>query len=137
MSLKGTQPLSALGSHCVFRPSAARICRARRTHPPAPTAGLLKKFASDGFRPEGRKKLTSAAETHVGFSGSLSAARQFASRAAGFTAFTLIGRFRWRPPLKLYSTLSERSRPSSRSKVRLAWFEYAYWKFFALGNPNG
>src|SRR5438445_8167293 len=70
MSLKGTQPLSVLGSHFVFRPSAARICCARRTHPPAPTAGLLKKFASDGFRPEGRKKLTSAAETHVGFSGS-------------------------------------------------------------------
>src|SRR2546421_12984728 len=70
MSLKGTQPLSVLGSHFVFRPSAARICCARRTHPPAPTAGLLKKFGSDGFRPEGRKKLTSAAETHVGFSGS-------------------------------------------------------------------
>src|SRR5713226_1362813 len=76
---------------------------------------------SAGLNPDGRKKLTSAAEIQVGLRGSqgtleptprgpnvaapergsLRAACQLAIRNCGFTAFTLIGRFRWRPPLKL------------------------------------
>src|SRR5579862_1033039 len=57
MSLKGMQPLSEVGSQLAFSPSAAIICCARNTQPPAPPAIAAR--ASEGFRPEGRKKLTS------------------------------------------------------------------------------
>src|SRR5437667_5632818 len=62
MSLKGMQPDKVVGSHLAFKPSAARIWFARVTQDPAPSA--LRKFAIDGFSPDGRKKLTRAAATH-------------------------------------------------------------------------
>src|SRR6266702_6869419 len=141
MSLKGTQPASVLGSHAVLSPSACMICCANATH------GVANKTCPrEGFRPEGRKKLVSAAATHgapvvrlnpqgvpplptpngpneAPEFGSPRATCQFASSGAVFTAFTLMGRFRWRPPLKLYSKLSDMLWPSSCSKVKLAWCE--------------
>src|SRR5207245_10548883 len=99
---------SVVGSQLAFSPSAARIDCARVTQPPAPIA--LKKFASEGVSPEGRKKLTSAAETQVGFtglhgllqptargprlaleSGPLGLACQFATKNCEFTTFAVLG----------------------------------------------
>src|SRR5438067_2341364 len=63
MSLKGTQPLRVRGSRAALRPTACKICCARPRHGAA--SGLDKNArASDGSNPEGRKKLTKAAETH-------------------------------------------------------------------------
>src|SRR5512135_3669647 len=59
MSLKGMQPTSDSGSQLAFKPSAAMIWLASPTQAPAPPA-----CASEGFKPEGRKKLTSEELTH-------------------------------------------------------------------------
>src|SRR2546425_12223777 len=63
MSAKGTQPVKPLtsGLHFVFRPSACKIANASCTQAPAPPA--ISAFARDGFKPDGRKKLASAAIT--------------------------------------------------------------------------
>ena len=126
------------------RPSEMAICSAKATHWPPPLA--FTKLASDVFRPDLRKKLSSAGVTYGpcgpmphGFtpdavatvSGlevalavpgcavpaftAATALRQFAVSSAGFTGFTLMGRFRWRPPVELKATLSERLWPKSCS----------------------
>jgi len=92
------------------------------TQEPAPTA--KRKLAIEGLIPPGRKKLVNAEETQgkplFGLmpkgaepvptwngpaealeAGSLKAACQFAVSRSPRTVLALIGRFRWRPPLKL------------------------------------
>src|SRR5215472_9883680 len=76
---------------------------------------------SDGLIPEGRKKLSSAGGTNAPAGPTLQVAivsglvkrgcalakaqelarSQFSIRALGFAGFTLIGRLRWCPPVKL------------------------------------
>src|SRR5581483_7793325 len=163
MSLNGMQFAKVAGSQLARRPSAARIWFANVTHSPAPCD--VKKLASDGFNPDGRKKLVKAAATHgapealtpqgappavAGSAptpsgpsvlapevGSVKAVCQFASSACGRTALALIGRFRCRPPLKLYSRLRDRLCPMSCSNVKFACCEYGYWNLFDVGNPKG
>ena len=58
---------------------------------------------------------------------------QFFTSKSPRTVLALIGRFRCRPPLKLYARLNAKPPPRSCSKVKLACCEYAYTKFFDCG----
>src|SRR5271165_189000 len=122
MSLKGMQPVRPLarGLHAVLNPAACRMDSASSMQP---CAGVpINAPASDGFSPEGRKKLARAAETQgwppgltpqgaapeptargppeAAEVGSVRAACQFRTSQSPRGALALMGRFRWRPPLK-------------------------------------
>src|ERR1039458_9213436 len=126
MSPKGTQPTKVAGSQLVLKPWEAnpfRICCARPTQSEvAPIAPAI-----EGFRPPGRKKFireestaTGAPEgvnTHPTVNGLAGgvwpvasaypyADMKFATIKSPRMVLALIGRFRWRPPLKLYARLS-------------------------------
>src|SRR5258708_37140386 len=115
-----SDPELANGSQVALKPGpdCARIALARETQPPPPCE--ITASAIEGLTPPLRKKLTRAAETQVGLSGSQGmllptnsglelavapesgsdcAARQFATRASPWTALAWIGRFRRRPRL--------------------------------------
>src|SRR5258708_38844907 len=63
MSPKGTQLVRPVaGLQLAFRPSAARTVFANPTQAAPPEARYAS--ATDGFRPDGRKKLTKAAGTY-------------------------------------------------------------------------
>src|SRR5438270_12381061 len=100
----------------------------------------------EGFRPPGRKKFISEASTNGsglvgvlqpltvnGLAGrgcpeeaaSTIAALKFFTIRSPRIVFALMGRFRWRPPLKLYARLSAKPWPRSRSILRFACCEYA------------
>src|SRR5436190_19837131 len=122
MSLKGMQPVSPLleGSHAVLSPPCCRTANAALMQP---CAGVpISALARAGFRPPGRKKLVSADETHgtpltnpqgaapaptnsgpaAAFDvGSLRATCQFLAIKSPRVVLALIGRFKWRPALKL------------------------------------
>src|ERR1700731_2691093 len=145
MSPKGTQFASVAGLQAVLSPSAPKICCANPTHG-APAVGSNAP-AIAGFSPEGRKKFTRAAETHgapLGLKpqgaapdptlsgpaaafevGSVKATCQFFTSKSPRTVLALIGRFRCRPPLKLYARLKAKPPPKSCSKVKFACCEYA------------
>src|SRR5882672_10948981 len=116
MSLKGTQPLSPLvdGSHAVLSPPCCMTASAALMQPCADVP--IKAPAMAGFRPPGRKKLVSAADTHgtpltnphgawppptnsgpaAAFDvGSLSATCQFLTSRSPRVVLALMGRFRW------------------------------------------
>ena len=57
--------------------------------------------------------------------GSLYAFCQLATSKSPRIVLALIGRFRWRPPLKLYATLRAKPPPRSRSMLRFACCAYA------------
>src|SRR5581483_1955758 len=92
---------------------------------------------NNGFDPTSNGFVANPALTWAGTAGSAIAARQFETSALKMGGFASIGRFRCRPPLKLYAILSAVLWPKSCSTPRFAWCEYAYWKFFAVGKPNG
>src|SRR6266852_6260327 len=141
MSLKGMQPVSPLvdGSHPVLSPPCCKTANAALMQP---CAGVpIKALAMAGFRPPGRKKFVSAAETQgtpltnphgaeaaptksgpaAAFEvGSLRATCQFLTSRSPRVVLALMGRFRWRPALKLYPRLNEMLCPRSCSKVRFA-----------------
>src|ERR1700730_15549857 len=122
MSLKGTQPVSPLveGSHAVLRPPCCITASAAAMQP---WAGVpISALAKAGFKPPGRKKFVSAAETQgtpptnphgtepaPTNSGpaaafelvSLRATCQFLTSRSPRVVLALMGRFRCRPPLKL------------------------------------
>src|ERR1700692_3208290 len=127
MSLNGTHPASVVGSHAVLRPLTWSSCCARATHAPAPA--LFSAIAMAGFKPDGRKKFISAAETQ----GTLLTAPQgagpeptkggppdapevtspratcqFLTKRSPRGVLAFIGRFRWRPPVELYAQLNEK-----------------------------
>src|SRR5579862_132361 len=121
MSPKGTQFAKVFGSQFALKPWLARllsICCASCTHalpPPSATAAAI-----DGLIPPGRKKFIRGALIH-GPSGPLPQGTAPVPTVSGLAAdcpaakaawklltaksprivFALIGRFRWRPPLKL------------------------------------
>src|SRR5581483_5905743 len=127
MSLNGMQPVSdgEVGSQVVLNPKGFRVCRICCANPTQAAAGLFSSAtAIAGLSPEGRKKFISAAETQgapvvvlkphgaapaptcrgpaEAFEvGSPSAVRQFCSKKSPRVVLALMGRFRWRPPLKL------------------------------------
>src|SRR5580692_1547102 len=108
--------------------------------------------ARDGFNPDGRKKFNIAAGANapvgvpviapgqictcngpdgynglvVGIPAALAKATalcQFSTSKSPRTVFALIGRFRCRPPLKLYARLNAKPPPRSCSKVRFVCSE--------------
>src|SRR5947209_13306750 len=128
MSPNGMQPLKEplRGSHAVLKPwplSAPSICSAWATHVTSPTPSNAP--AIEGFKPLGRKKFIKDELTH-GPAGPLpqwvfppptvnglptvcpspSALRKLLTIRSPRTVLALIGRFKWRPPLKLYARLS-------------------------------
>src|SRR6202142_404830 len=131
MSPKGMQPASVAGSQEVLNPAvlypcAFKDCRTSGytvvTQLPPPAA--MRASAIDAFKPPGRKKLVSAADTQglwlVGLmpqgaaplptakgpkaefeAGSPCAASKLATSRSPRCVLALIGRLRCRPPLKL------------------------------------
>src|SRR5207248_2383713 len=136
-------PNASVGSHLppfgpIPNPSALASNAASAKHGPP---------ASDGFNPDGRKKFNIAAGANCpvgfpvnaagqmdtpsgleGYRGLLGgipaafapaiAACQFFSSKSPRVVLALMGRFRCRPPLKLYARLSDILWPRSCSKVR-------------------
>src|SRR5260221_12295486 len=124
MSLNGTHPVRVVGSHAVLRPPACNTKGAT-----AWTQGAVAGFESSaiaiaGFNPDGRKKFINAVGTYgpagptpqlftnsglsVGSAApAASAACQFFTSRSPRVVLALIGRFRCRPPLKLYARLND------------------------------
>src|SRR5882672_4526428 len=121
MSPKGTQLSRVVGSQLALNPWLARLVSMdwpRATQEPAPAASSAP--ATDGFNPPGRKKFISEELTQgpskpepqgtpspptvkglLGVSPPASAALKLATIRSPRTVLALIGRLRWRPPLKL------------------------------------
>src|SRR5580704_5601164 len=131
MSPNGTQPVKVAGLQFVLNPGRlATICCASVTHS-APALPLARYApAIEGFSPPGRKKFVIAESTHRppgptphplmanGLANPAPAAfafRKFESSKSPRIAFALIGRFRCRPPLKLYAILNAYPAPKSCS----------------------
>src|SRR5580693_3514822 len=137
MSLKGTQPVRVVGSQAVLNPPACNTNGATTCTQGAVAGFDNRARAMAGFKPEGRKKFTSDAGTNgppgptpqpfcdsglsVGSAAPAAiAACQFFSSRSPRVVLALMGRFIWRPPLKLYATLKDMLCPRSCSKVRFA-----------------
>src|SRR5271165_6182522 len=141
MSLKGMQPVSpdVEGLQAVLSPPACKMDKAGSIQS---CAGVpISALAMAGFRPPGRKKFVSAADTqgtpptnphgvdpaptNSGPAlalevGSPKATCQFLTSRSPRVVLALMGRLRWRPPLKLYARLKDMSCPRSFSRVRFA-----------------
>src|SRR5438105_2731296 len=141
MSLNGTAPPPTV------RPLALATVVASAVHG-ANTA------ESEGLNPDGRKKLNCGAGTNApagpapqlatckgnavgAIAPAATAFSQFDTSNSEFTVFALMGRFKCRPPLKLYPTFKLRSLLNSCSNCRFACCEYAYWKLLETGKPKG
>src|ERR1700730_1422723 len=137
MSLKGTQPVRVVGLQALLRPPACNTSGATVWTQPA-VAGLdSNASAIAGFKPEERKKFSRAGGTYgppgptpqlltnSGLSlgcaapAAIAACQFFTSRSPR-VVLALMGRFKCRPPLKLYARLNVVLCPRSCSTVRFA-----------------
>src|ERR1700722_9506722 len=128
---------SVAGLQAAFSPANFRSAWARGTQG-------ANKAATEGFSPPGLKSLTNVAGTKKGIAPGraakglgphdatpnglepvaagfvANAASQFSVSRSPRTVLALMGRFRWRPPLKLYPKLAANPPRSSRSTVKFA-----------------